>query len=50
MSQPGGTAIAGGAGLVVFASAGWVQRLGVLLLVECTVSVFALAAPTPGKE
>jgi cytochrome d ubiquinol oxidase subunit II len=42
--------LVGGSGLVVFANADWVQMLGVLLLVLCAVSVFALAAPAPGDE
>lgn len=49
----GATAIAGlagGAQLVVFAGAAWAQALGVLLLVLCAVSAFALAAPSPGRE
>ena len=42
--------LVGGSGLVVLANADWVQMLGVLLLVLCAVSVFALAAPSPGRE
>jgi cytochrome bd ubiquinol oxidase subunit II len=42
--------LVGGAGLLVFADATWAHALGVVLLVLCAVSVFALAMPGPGQE
>ena len=40
----------GGSGLLVFADATWAHALGVVLLVLCAVSAFALAMPGPGQE
>jgi cytochrome bd ubiquinol oxidase subunit II len=42
--------LVGGAGLLIFSDAAWAHALGVLALVLCAVSVFTLAAPTPGEE
>jgi cytochrome bd ubiquinol oxidase subunit II len=42
--------LAGGTGLLVLSDAAWAHALGVLALVLCAVSVFALAAPASGQE
>jgi cytochrome bd ubiquinol oxidase subunit II len=39
-----------GTGLLVFGSSVWGPAAGVALLVLCAVSVFALAAPSPGQD
>jgi cytochrome d ubiquinol oxidase subunit II len=44
----GVTLVAGG-GLLVFADAAWAHAVGVLALIACAVTVFALAAGPPGE-
>ncbi len=39
-----------GAGLMIFAAPGWALALGVLLLVACAVTVFAMAASPPERS
>jgi hypothetical protein len=39
-----GIGLVAGAGLLVFADAGWAHLLGVVCLVVCAVSVFRLSA------
>jgi hypothetical protein len=39
-----------GASLMIFAAPGWALALGVLLLVACAVTVFAMAASPPERS
>jgi len=39
-----------GAGLLIFAPPGWALALGVLMLVACAVTVFAMTAGPPERS